>query len=494
MFVAFMSRRFNVILLIFDTLRSDYLTCYRPCSSDSSGFEAAANEGVLFKSAFGTAPGTPISHASIFTGMYPSEHGVTGQYTPLPEDVPVMAEWFREAGYETFGVTGPAKMGSDWRYDRGFQEFFEPYYDLPSPTSLGNVRKSLIDRRFRRYFIRQLTKGGHDRTRFKFELLKDRITSDLHRPFLAMANFTTVHAPYDPPRPYKRNATPEFSRPRLFLTEHLLGEHGRINDPEIRTDRIMNIQSGDGIGRYIANSNYLNEEEIKFIRKWYGAAVKYLDDEVSRFLEFYRQELQEDTILMLTADHGEQLGEHGLWGHSYGFYDETLQIPLIVIGPSLPKGVRREGMISHIDIFDTLCDLCGLERPEETSGKSVFSEGTRSAVFMEYGERDADEFATNSSHGRHLDQSRLRELAAGRKAIRTDRYRLEVCSNGTERLFKVSDQTRVSELPENLTGELRKRIFETLGDDFGRWPETDSKNIEIDARAKDNLRDLGYIE
>jgi len=101
-----------------------------------------------------------VTHASLYTGQYPSEHGVTGQYIDLPDDVPVMASWFRDAGYDTFGITGPAKMGSDWGYDRGFDELYEHYYDMPSPTSWRNVSRSLVDRRFGRYFLRQLTKGA----------------------------------------------------------------------------------------------------------------------------------------------------------------------------------------------------------------------------------------------------------------------------------------------------------------------------------------------
>ncbi|MDX1748616.1 MAG: sulfatase-like hydrolase/transferase, partial [Halobacteriales archaeon] len=78
-----------MIVLIFDTLRSDYLSCYGGDVATPS-FESAADRGTLFESAFGTAPGTPISHASLYSGQYPSEHGVTGQYISLPDDVPVM--------------------------------------------------------------------------------------------------------------------------------------------------------------------------------------------------------------------------------------------------------------------------------------------------------------------------------------------------------------------------------------------------------------------
>lgn len=482
----------NVIVLVFDTLRSDYLGCYGG-DADTPALDAAAERGVLFESAFGTAPGTPISHASLYTGQYPSEHGVTGQYIDLPSDEPVLADRFRRAGYDTFGITGPSKMGSDWNYDRGFEELFEPYHDLPPATSWRNVPRALTDRRFARHFVRKLTSGGRDETRYKFELLEDRIDDGLDRPFFALANVSTVHAPYDPPRPYKEEATPGFSRPPLFVLEYLLSDHGTIDDPNVRLDRVMDVQTGSGIGRYLADSDYLNEAEVAVLRDWYAASVEYLDAEFERFLDYYLRELQDDTVLVVTADHGEQLGEHGLWEHSHGLFDETLNVPLLVLGPGVPEGGRRTDLVSHVDVFDTLCELCDLDAPASTSGRSLFADGERDAVFMEYGARDPDEFAERA-HGRPMDREQLRRFSAGRKAIRTADYRLEVTSNGTERLFELPDETEVDEPPSDVTAPLRRRLRETLGEEFGVWPESDPDEMEMDDGVEENLRRLGYIE
>lgn len=488
-----MGGRHDVIVLVFDTLRSDHLGCYGG-DPDTPAFDAAADQGVVFESAFGVAPGTPISHASLYSGQYPSEHGVTGQYITVPEDVPVMAEHFRDAGYDTFGITGPSKMGSDWGYDRGFDELFEPYYDMPEPTSPENLTRSVVDSRFRRYFLRQLTRGGHEKTRFKFELLADRITADLDRPFFALCNFATVHSPYDPPRPYKEAATPGYSRPPLFVLEYLLDDHGSIDDPEIRLDRVLNVQTGDGIGRFLADPDYLNDREVRLLRDWYAATVEYLDDQFERFLEFYRRELMDDTILVVTTDHGEQLGERGLWEHSHLFHDETVKVPLIVLGPGVPEGERRSGLASHVDVFDTLCDLCDLDAPGSTSGISLFGDQRRDAVFMEYGERDLATFERESPHGRHLDREQLRRFCAGRKAVRTRDYRFEVTSEGDERLLELPAQVEATDPPAGTRTRLRERLFETLGTEFGTWPVGDPEDFEIDEQVQQNLRELGYID
>lgn len=483
----------NVIVLVFDTLRSDYLSCYGS-DVETPAFDSLADDGVLFESAFGTAPGTPISHASLYTGQYPSEHGVTGQYIDLPEGEPTIAEWLNDSGYDTYGITGPAKMGSEWGYDRGFDAMYEPYYEHPDPTSWKNITKSLKDPRFGRYFFRQVTRGGNEKTRLKFDLIRDQIESDLDAPFFTLCNFTTVHAPYDPPRPYKQSETEEFSRPRWFFLEYLLDDAGSISDDDIRLDRVYNVQTGDGIGKFLSDPDYLNEKEVELLRDWYAASVRHLDAELERFLEFYRSELADDTILVVTADHGEQLGERNLWEHSHYLYDETLNVPLIVAGPGVPEGQRRSDLVSHVDVFDTICDRCDLEAPEATSGTSLFDGPERDAVFMEYGERDIEDFRTSSAHGRYMDRSQLKRFSAGRKGIRTEDYQFEVTSNGTEQFYDLPGQVEVEDPPEETVREARERLFDRLGEEFGTWPEGDPADDGVDADVTGNLRQLGYID
>jgi arylsulfatase A-like enzyme len=482
----------NVIILIFDTLRADYISCYGK-DIHTPAFDEVANSGVLFESAFACGPGTPISHAGLYSGQYPSENGVTGQYITLRDDIPLIASWLNNEDYDTFGITGPAKMGSDWGYDRGFNQLYEPHYEHPKATSPKNVLESLKDPKYARYFLRKLTKGGQDRTRFKFDLLRERIKSRMDKPFFALTNFTTVHAEYDPPRPYKVQATPDFSRPRWYFLEYLLNNRGKFQDPDVRLDRVVHAQTNDGIGRFLADFSYLNEAEIEVLRDWYAASVEYLDDELAAFLDFYKRELQDDTVLILTADHGEQLGEHGLWEHSHHLFDETLRVPLLMMGPGIPEGVRRPDLASHVDIFDTICDLCGLDQPDTTSGQSLFSGDERDAVFMEYGVRDPDDFKNNSGHGRYLDE-KLHQFSAGRKGIRTKDHLFVITSNDTEHLYENPKQREVANPPENVVESLRERLADTLPEQFGTWPEGEPDEVGLNTQVKQNLRQLGYID
>ncbi|WP_336326810.1 sulfatase [Halovenus sp. HT40] len=492
-----MSDHPNVVVLIFDTLRYDYLSCYGN-NIHTPAFDEVANSGVLFESAFACGPGTPISHAALYSGQYPSgngvtENGVTGQHIPLPDDIPLITTWLSDRDYDTFGITGPAKMGSDWGYDRGFDELYEHYYEFPSLTSPRAILKSLKDPKFGKYFFRQLTKGGADSTRFKFDLLQDRIESRLDNPFYALVNFTTVHGPYDPPRPYKEQATPGFSRPRWNFLEYLADNRGKIDNPNVRLDRVMNAQTSDGIGKFLADPSYLNDAEIKVLRDWYTACVEYLNDEFKSFLDFYKRELQEDTILILTADHGEQFGEHDLLVHSHYLFDETLQVPLLMMGPGIPEGVRRTDLVSLVDLFDTICDLCKLDQPYSTSGQSMFGGDERDAVFMEYGTRNVDYFK-KSEYARYLSDEQLLQFSAGRKGIRTDKYLFTITSNDTERLYENPEQNKIENPPENIVQPLRERLVNTLSEEFNMWPEGDSDRMRVDTQVEQNLRQLGYID
>lgn len=488
-----MPARPNVLFLIFDTLRPDFLGCYGG-DVDTPGFDSVAANGVCFESAFGAGPATPVSHAALYSGRYPPNNGVTGQYIELPDDYPVMAEWFSDAGYETFGITGPAKMGSDWGYDRGFDELYEAYYDRPAISSADGLQKAVTDPTFARFIARKIWRGEADHTRYKFDLLREKTGEVLDEPFFALCNLTTVHAPYDPPRPYRQRFRSEYHRWRLAVLDKLLGERDNFADSDVRLDRVSNMQTGDGVGRFLADPSYVNDAEIELLRDWYAASVAYLDDELHRFLEFYRSELRDDTILVLTADHGEQLGEHDIWEHSHFLFDETVQVPLVLAGPGLPESEFREDLASHVDLFDTLCDLCGLDRPDETDGISLVGNESRDKVYMEYGRRDRADFANNSNHGRYMSEEQLERFCAGRKAIRTTRHRFELDSNGDEVLYELPQQTVVDDPSEDLVETLRERLLKTLGPEFGAWPEGDAEEVGLSQEAQANLRHLGYIE
>jgi len=489
-----MEKHGNVVLFVFDTLRPDFLSCYGEERVTTTNLDSVARDGVKMNDAFAVGPGTPISHGGIFTGQYPSNSGVTGQYIDLPQDNPTLPEWFQAEGYDTFGIAGPSKIASDFGFDRGFDHYFEPYYDIgyqdrkPTKDYFKNV---LTDVDLFKDAYRTAVRGELNNTRFKFDYLRQQIESS-SGPFFAFANLLEAHAPYHPPHGYRERFDPDFTEPRLFLLEYLLDQTGTHEDDQVSLDRVDSVQSAEGIGQFLADPTHLNEKEIEVLIRWYRASVKYLDEEFGRFLDFYREHLADDTYLVVTADHGEQFGEHGLLEHSHHLYDETLRVPLLITGPDLPTEDGDYDLASLVDLYDTLSDLAGIDIPEFTDGQSLFAEETRDVVFMEHGEREIEKFR-QTPHGSYMSDSKLREFSMGRKAIRSEEYKLMVNSSGGETLYDVSERPEGEIVNESVTETYRERLFSVLGETYGTWPEGDPEEYDLNQDVVNNLEDLGYL-
>jgi arylsulfatase A-like enzyme len=151
----------NVVLLVCDTLRADALTCYDGTFSiETPSMDRLAGRGTLFENAFAVGPWTPPSHGAMFSGRYPDSTGFQGAWPTMPESVPLLAEWFQERGYQTFGVPGPAKMGSETGLDRGFESYYKVYEEIADRPSLAYLEQLLTNPLVRRDFLRLVTSGN----------------------------------------------------------------------------------------------------------------------------------------------------------------------------------------------------------------------------------------------------------------------------------------------------------------------------------------------
>lgn len=490
-----MSTNPNVILLIFDSLRADVVSRGEgPFSVETPAFDGVAERGTSFENAFSAGPWTPPAHGTMFSGRYPSETGFHGGTPTMPESFPLVADWFRGHGYDTYGIPGPAQMGSPTGLDRGFDRYYEVYEEVAERPSPEYVAQLVTDPLVRRDFFRLAGPGNDYFTEIKFDRLRDWLGSakGTEDPFFAMTNVTTVHAPYDPPRPYKQEATSELTRPRFGLVEELFDDSGAFDDPEVDDERLFAACSGAesmNIGlSYYDDPAYLSERELDVLRQWYAASVRYLDDRLAEFLEWFGDAgLEDDTILVLTSDHGEFFGEHGGLYHGDFLYDEVTRVPLIFAGPGIPAGERRTDLVSLVDLFASLCDLCGLDDPP-TAGTSLFGDGEREAVFAEKAPSDLGNWNAASV----VSDETLREFELGKKSIRTEDYRFELRSDGSEVLYRLPDETPVADPDEGVVADLRARLVETLGDSF----DGDAGGTEGDYSpgVERNLRNLGYID
>lgn len=176
--------------------------------------------------------------------------------------------------------------------------------------------------------------------------------------------------------------------------------------------------------------------------------------------------------------------------HGYHLFEEVLHVPLIIRGPGVPSEVTREDLVSLVDVFETICDLCNLPEPS-TNGRSMFSGPERDAVFAENGMSPQSAF-DGTPYERNLSDERFEMLATGKKGMKTSEYSYIRYSNGQDEVFERPDDLLVAQPPEDFLKAARRRTNETLASEFIQDSRYNSD--ELEESLHENLKQLGYID
>ncbi len=352
----------NVILISVDTLRADHLGCYGYSRPTSPFIDRLAKRGTLFETAIVQVPGTLPSHMSIFTGLYPNEHGVFPPNGALRLNIPTLPEVLRNAGYRTAGFTEGGFVAGHFGFDRGFDRFDD---EIPKLTN---------DIEFT--FSRGL------------EFLQDQQGS---QPFFLFLHTYAVHDPYYPPLPYTTLYVDGLGTPESFenqfgfyrhsemplMTPERADEHSRIFD---ETRRLINrgLPPGTDLptGPYLVVKNRsetmdFSPQALAFYTSLYDASINYVDDVLAAFLgSLEKLGMFDNTVIIITSDHGEEFLEHGKLAHEQ-VYHECLHVPLIILSPEHEAGRRVQDIVRSIDLAPTIYDLTKVEPPARMSGLSL---------------------------------------------------------------------------------------------------------------------------
>lgn len=326
----------NVLLIVLDTVRADSLSSYGAERDATPNLARLAREGVLFKHARSTAPWTLPAHASLFTSRWPFE--LTADVgRPLDESYPTMAELLATRGYATGGFVANTQNCNAWYgLDRGF-EHYEDFYENAAVTPVEVIRSSQLGRyvgtsAWGRPLLNRLA-GPLDYRYRKSAAMINRdalawLSKQEGQPYFLFLNYFDVHDPYIPPPDAERR----FSR------------------------RSGESQSAENLARNA-----------------YDDCLRYLDDQIGRLLsELDHRGKLENTLILVTADHGEGFGEHGLAGHGVSLYRSELHIPLILAHPTLlPTGAEVTEPVSLRDVAPTILDVLGLATAPSFAGLSL---------------------------------------------------------------------------------------------------------------------------
>lgn len=323
----------NVLLITLDTVRAQNLSLYGYPRQTTPNLDRFAAGGVVFDRAFSTAPWTLPSHGSLMTGRWPHELSA-GYDSPLDDSHPTLAEHLARLGYDTAGFVGNLGYCS---YATGLGRGFAHYEDYP--RSAGQIASSstlgrAVAGNFR---LRRLVGNDQHLNRVTAEDLNRRVLTWLSdrgpSPFFVFINYFDAHEPYLPPPPFDRRFGDARLRGQLSPLHRWLWDVSVAHRP-------------------------LTAEEIREETDAYDGALAYLDDRLGAlFVELKARHLLDDTIVVITSDHGEELGEHGLFDHGYSLYRQELQVPLVVVMPGRQTAGRRVGLpVSLRDVPASIVD------------------------------------------------------------------------------------------------------------------------------------------
>jgi len=309
----------NVVVILVDTLRPDHLGTYGYDRDTSPTIDALADRGVTFENAFVQAPWTTPSIASMLCGLYPTamDLGFWSDPGKVGGSVDTLAEVLRDAGFRTHAVT--AKGGTNAEF--GFSQGFDSYDEDAGYIQLAAERVES--------FLGDL---GEDERFFLF-----LHTLDVHN-FNPLGEYRDRFV-----APYEGDVIPA-DLPANEINRFLQGWKTRVETSEF----------GDA--------------EWAYIRSLYDACIRMVDDQLARVIAKLKETGRyDDTLIIITSDHGEEFGEHGFSGHGYTMYDENIRVPFILSHPSLPK-VQLAPLVRMLDLAPTVAALCGVEPSRQWQG------------------------------------------------------------------------------------------------------------------------------
>ena len=430
----------NLVLIVLDTTRPDRLSLYGYPRPTSPNLDALASESTVYERAYSTSSWTPPAHASLFTGLYPHQHRVTQAAWHLPVSQVTLAERLWEAGYRTIGLVGNPMVGRAFGWSQGFDDYHETWRDAP----------------------------GSDALHPALAPFEDFLATPSERPFFAFFNFNEPHSPYEPPA---------IEREELVADE----------TPESATNDWR---------RHFTGIHPLGHAELTRISELYDAEIRYADRLVGDVVAALRQAGRlDDTVLIVTSDHGENLGEHGMVDHVFSLYETTVRIPLLVRFPGVfPAGERVDEAVQIVDVYTTLASLAGLEA---AGGEGIdlrkADEHTQRSVLLSYAYPRQALRTLGAAGEQHPGLAPYRH---GLLAVREGDRKLILRDDGTTLLYDLAadpgEEVDLSDQEPEQRERLRRRIASLRGAAPKDLEARSAPSMEVDAETLEELRALGY--
>jgi arylsulfatase A-like enzyme len=436
----------NILLITLDTTRWDHFSCYGYAKETTPVLDKLAEESVRYEYAISPSSWTLPAHASIFTGVLPTYHGahlvpadgnvVFGelQINRLDPELPTLAEELKKAGYRTGAIIGGPCLHMAFGVARGFD-----FYHIEGLHSFEDYE----------YY-----RKAHETTSLAVQWLARHRYRDTSPVFLFL-NYFDAHSPYHAPEPWGNPEVPD----ELY---------------DMYSPRYRDILEG---------TRELSPEERRILVAEYDGEIRYMDSQIGRlFHEMKQLGIYDSTLIVVTSDHGESFGEHGLLGHGRALYEELIRVPLIVKYPleDDKRGVVQR-KVSIMGIMPTILKRAGLPIPETVENGDLDDDNQ---ILIAESYRDV--FWTRA-YGARFDRDQ--------KAIYSGNFKWTWRSDGAYELFDIAgDPNEENNLREKLPDEgqrFKSQLAPLLRESQQR---RSNAPLEVDDNLKKRLKGLGYIE
>lgn len=404
----------SVVLIIIDTLRADHLSCRGYHRDTSPTIDSLARDGVMMENAVSQSSWTLPAMTTIMSGVTPVSHGAridvpTGRVYGMDRGMPVLSTIMKEHGYATAGFFNVYFLGADFGFHRGFDVF--QCRDNGDGMADSTVTAAI-------------------------EWMEELPPEE---PFFLALHLFDPHDPYDPPEPYDRLYT----------------------DPGAGEEVFWEFTPEGGVAR---------PGQLDHLRNLYDGEIAWVDLQLGQLFSTVRELDSENEILVvLTADHGEEFLEHGYVGHGRTFYPEITEVPLILSGMEELDSLDNTALCGQHDILPTILDLCSIAPPEPVEGRSLFrlkGEGVRTVP------------SSGINTGSHFNQVSVR--SRGKQLIWNADF------DNTE-MYRLRSDPMAQDPVEPDTAMLEKALR------YWSTPLRYSPVLLEDWKVTPVLRDLGYI-
>ncbi|MHC4942627.1 MAG: sulfatase [Planctomycetota bacterium] len=340
----------NIILISIDTLRHDHLgyAGHAPeGKSPSPCIDAMAGKGTVFTHAVSTSSWTLPGHYALITGLPDELHEMYDDLMPLNPKVKSMAQYLKKQGYVTGGFYSGPYLHDFFKFHRGF-DIYESCMSSETMYDVLDFKGDRMSREETDNLVKEKEVASHLEITSKAVVERSAwfARSNKRKPFFLFMHFFDVHNDFIPPAPFNKKYNRGY--------EGWVNGYGVVRDPRINPD--------------------MDPKDLRQLKALYDGEISWVDHNLEWFFEEIQKadpDILENTLVVFTADHGEEFFEHGRMGHRWNVYGESIRIPLFIHGPGLPEGKRIDDPVRIYDIYPTVVDLAGLPAPEGVYGRSL---------------------------------------------------------------------------------------------------------------------------